>query len=219
VAKNKHQRERRARELIRKKGKRLPFPRILNVCEGEKTEPQYFDEIRQTNRVPSAHMTVLPCAYGTQPRQVVDFAYATFFNKAKAFEYVFAVFDRDSHTTYHDALTRANALEAALNNDEKKIVTFRAIPSVPCFELWLLLHYANIQAYFECDEVFHQLRAYLPKYEKGAKKMYSTTEPFLADATTRANTLQDRSNPFAGNVAYTNVDKVVTLLRSIKASG
>jgi hypothetical protein len=115
------------------------------VCEGKKTEPIYLDDIRKAFRVPSAHLRVLHSDTGTEPRQVVDFAESKFL-ETREFERVYAVFDRDSHRTYHDALARAAALNEKMKNSERKLVHFAAVPSVPCFELWLLLHYANLQA-------------------------------------------------------------------------
>jgi len=215
VAKGRHHRERAAGKLARKLGKRPPYPRILIVCEGKKTEPQYFEEIRILNRVPSAHVKVVHSEFGTQPRQVVDYAEALF-KKSKAFEHIYAVFDRDQHTTYHDALTRAGQLKGALRNDEKKPVSFTPVPSVPCFELWLLLHYANIQAYFERDEIYNRLRQHLPVYTKGAHGIFATTSPALAQATQRAMALQGLFNPFAGNEPYTNADRLVALLISVR---
>jgi len=105
-------RSRTARELARKKGARPPYDRILIICEGKKTEPQYLEEIRRRNRVPTAHVQVLHSQYGTQPRQIVDFAVAKF-NKSKEYDSVYAVFDRDDHATYHDALARAAQLDNA----------------------------------------------------------------------------------------------------------
>ncbi|MBN9277772.1 MAG: RloB domain-containing protein [Hyphomicrobium sp.] len=45
-------------------------------------------------------------------------------------------------------MTRAEQLDNTLRNDEKKLVRFFAVPSVPCFELWLLLHFENVLAFF-----------------------------------------------------------------------
>ena len=45
--------------------------------------------------------------YGTEPRQVVEYAVNHFRDRSKAFDQIFAVFDRDEHRTYHDALERA----------------------------------------------------------------------------------------------------------------
>src|SRR5208282_19663 len=121
---------RQARALGRKQGKRPPYDRVLIVTEGGKTEPLYFGDIRQQNRVPSAHITIMPSALGTEPLQVVDFAWQAFLQD-KAYERVFAVFDRDQHPTYNNALARAAALDQSAKNDERKPVRFLAVPSVP----------------------------------------------------------------------------------------
>jgi hypothetical protein len=44
------------------------------VCEGEKTEPNYLEEIRHSKRIPSAHWTILPSELGTGPEKVVEYA-------------------------------------------------------------------------------------------------------------------------------------------------
>ncbi len=74
MARDNHPRERQARKLARKKGTRPPYPRILIVTEGEKTEPQYFDEICRQERIPSAHVVVLNSQDGTEPAQIVEYA-------------------------------------------------------------------------------------------------------------------------------------------------
>lgn len=70
---NRHERERQADELRRKRGNRPPYQRVLIVCEGAKTEPIYFNDIRKKNRVPSAHVHIIS-ADGTDPMQVVSSA-------------------------------------------------------------------------------------------------------------------------------------------------
>ena len=49
---------RKAEETARKKGKIKPYDRVLIVCEGEKTEPIYFEEIRVTLELDSANIKV-----------------------------------------------------------------------------------------------------------------------------------------------------------------
>jgi hypothetical protein len=217
VTRNRHWREREARSLARKKGKRPPYQRVLIVCEGARTEPNYFEDIRKQNRIPTAHVRVTP-ADGTQPRRVVDFAEETF-SETKEWDLVYAVFDRDDHTTYADAVNRASALDGKLRNDERKPVRFAAVPSVPCFELWLLLHYADIQAFYHRARIFNLLRAHIPGYEKGMEKIYATTEPLLSRAVERAQRLVARFAPLPGADPYTAVHEVVQLLRSFRPPG
>ncbi len=215
MAKNRFRRSRGVSDLVRKRGTRPPYDRVLIVCEGEKTEPLYLNDIRRQNRVPSAHITVVPSEYGTQPRQIVDFAVATF-SKTKEYDWVFAVFDRDEHRTYHEALTRAQTLHMKLKNDERRLVPFVPVPSVPCFEFWLLLHFSDVQAFFGRAEILRKLKEHLPTYEKGVEGVYMKTEAMLPDASERARRLRGRFNPFTGTDPYTNVDEVVAKLRSIR---
>jgi hypothetical protein len=204
---------RSARDLRRKRGQRPPYDRVLIVCEGKKTEPQYLEEIRKINRVPPVHVRVVH-AGRTQPRQIVDDAEALF-NESREYEHVYAVFDRDDHATYHNALTRAEQLDNTLRNDEKNLVRFFAVPSVPCFELWLLLHFENVLAFFSRNEILAKLRAYLPGYDKGMAGTYAATEDHLAVASQRAARLREDHSPHTGTDPYTDVDMLVAKLRTI----
>jgi RloB-like protein len=123
---------------------------------------------------------------------VVDFAEAKF-RETKEFE-GFAVFDRDDHGTYHDALTRAKALDKKLKNSERKSVRFLAIPSVPCFEIWLLLHFVNRQAFCDRHEILRRLRQHIPGYTKGQTGVFALTEANVPVATARATWLGGTSS-------------------------
>ena len=56
----KHPRARSGRDLKREAPKRPPYPRVLIVCEGAKTEVNYFEEIRQEARLPTVNLRVDP---------------------------------------------------------------------------------------------------------------------------------------------------------------
>jgi len=210
-----HPRERQARALARKKPKRPPFDRILIVTEGAKTELLYFEDIRKQQRIASAHIEVLHSALGTEPRQVVDFAHQRFL-VSKEFECVFAVFDRDAHHTYFDALARVPALDKKLRNDGGQPVRFFAVPSVPCFELWLLLHFQDQMAPLHRSEAVQRLKKFIPTYDKGAT--YALTEPKIDDANERAANLRRQYNAKNGTDPYTDVDTLVARLRAIRLS-
>jgi len=210
----KHRRQRNAAQLKRKQGKRPPYPRVLIVCEGSKTEPLYFEDIRKANQVPSAHIRVTH-ADGTQPRQIVDHA-VRLFKATPEYEWVFAVFDRDDHATYHDALAQAGRLDSTLKTSNGDKARFVAVPSVPCFELWFLLHFRDIRAAHHRDDLFRFMREHCPGYQKGLGGLYALTSPTLTEATKRARWLQQRFTPHCGRDPYTNADQVVSLLLSIK---
>jgi RloB-like protein len=215
VGRDNHPRERKARALARKKGKRPPHPRVLIVTEGEKTEPQYFDEIRKKLRISAARIRIADSDYGTEPRQIVDYAADLFREQERQFDKVFAVFDRDEHRTYHDALQAC--ARTKLRNDQKKWVKFRAVPSNPCFELWLLLHCEDIHDLLHRNEIYRKLKQHIPDYEKAFPGTFERTHPALRDAVIRAKRLQARYRPEDDTEGpYTNVDTVVDLLLSMK---
>jgi hypothetical protein len=210
-----HPRERQAQALARKKPKRPPFDRILIVTEGAKTELLYFEDIRKQQRIASAHIEVLHSALGTEPRQVVDFAHQRFLAN-REFDCVFAVFDRDDHRTYPDALARARTLDNKLRNDIRQLVRFFAVPTVPCFELWLLLHYQNQIAPLHRSDAFNRLKTYIPGYSKGARDIYALTEPKIDDAIERAANLRRIHTANSGTDPYTDVDTLVGRLRALR---
>lgn len=106
-----HPRLRRARAIERRAASRPAFDRILIVTEGEETEVNYFKEIRQHFRLPTASIHVCP-ADGSNPLQVVRYA-SELCQKTRQWERVFAVIDRDEHAHYDEALRVAVELDGA----------------------------------------------------------------------------------------------------------
>jgi hypothetical protein len=215
--------ERQRKQLERKLGRRASYDRILIVSEGSKTEPNYFGEIRAAYRLHTANVEVRPSEPGTAPIQVVQYAKDLFENgdrhkhiPPRAFEQVYAVFDRDDHDSYPDALNLAEVLDGKLRNDNKQSVVFRAIASVPSFELWLLLHYEDIQAPIHRDEVMQRLKQHIPGYEKGAGCAFATTRDRLDTATQRAQVLAARFNAYTDPEPYTAIVDLVKLLTTLR---
>ncbi len=93
---------------------------------------------------------------------------------------------------------------------------FKAIVSVPSFELWLLLHYTDIQAYYHRDVILQRLRIHIINYEKGQDGLYKLTQKKLMIATKRAESLRSHFSRLPGDEAYTDVDVLVSILRALK---
>lgn len=212
--------ERQRKQLERKKqGRRARCPRLLIVCEGSKTEPNYFTEIRVGRRLPTANIAILPSYAGTDPLQVVEYAKHVFENgeprrhlEPRTFDEIYVVFDRDDHRGYHAALDRAATLNNSLRNDEKARVPFTAVASVPSFELWLLLHFEEIHHAIHRDEVMRRLKGHIPGYEKGAATTFEATRGNLELATQRAIALAARFNPRTEPEPYTAIHTLVDRL-------
>jgi hypothetical protein len=211
----KHRRARSGRDLRSKAPKRPLYPRVLIVCEGARTEVNYFEEIRQEARLPTVNLRVIHSPLGTEPQQIVQGAEEEFL-KSKAFEKVYAVFDRDKHLTYANAIAMAEARDGKLKNDEKKLLSFEAIASVPCFELWLLLHFVNIRAPMHRHVALAQLQQHLVGYQKGNNGTYAATSANLAVATQRATVLKQQFSRLPGTDPYTDVHELVDVLSKLK---
>ena len=80
MARDNSPKERQLKQLERKLGRRASYDRILIVCEGSKTEPNYFREIRTAHRLHTANVEVQPSELGSAPIQVVEYALTLFEN-------------------------------------------------------------------------------------------------------------------------------------------
>jgi len=102
---------------------REPLPRILIVCEGEKTEPAYFESFR----VPSVRIKVL--GLGRDPLTLVK--QAKQLSGQDEYDQVWCVFDRDDVPVerFNRAfdLAQRSKIQVAYSNQ--------------AFELWFLLHF------------------------------------------------------------------------------
>jgi hypothetical protein len=216
--------DRQLRRKAAKEARRASYARILVVTEGSKTEPLYLEEIRAAYQLHSANVEVQPGQLGTAPIQVVRYAQQLFEEgdlhkgiRPKSFDQVYAVFDRDDHDSYFNALNLAKSLDGKLRNDDRQPVSFKAIASVPSFELWLLLHYEDIQAPIHRDDVMVRLTQYIPGYEKGAGGAFATTRDRLETATQRAQALAAKFNAYTDPEPFTGLYELVMRLTTLRA--
>jgi hypothetical protein len=223
MARNNSPKARQRQQLERKQNQRASYDRILIVSEGSKSEPLYFKEIRSAYRLHTTNVEVRPSELGTAPIQVVQYAKDLFENGdahkgilPRAFEQVYAVFDRDDHESYFQALRLAESLNGKLRNDAKQAIMFKAIASVPSFELWLLLHFEDVQAPLHRDEVLGRLKRHIPRYEKGMDAVFAITRSTLAVASQRAHILAKRFNADTVPEPYTAVVELVQLLTQLR---
>jgi hypothetical protein len=154
------------RDRDRRPGRRAPFrepkPVILIVCEGERTEPEYFEGFARACRNSRVRIRVAE-EHGV-PRTLVTTAKR--YKKAAeadakrggddhlAYDAVWCVFDVDDHPQVADArqMARANGIELAISN--------------PCFELWLLLHFRESPGMQPRDTMRRMLSRHVPGYDK-----------------------------------------------------
>jgi len=57
----------KAGDLARSRARRAPYPKVLIVCEGEKTEPYYFKSLKDQYSLNSANVEICGGIYGDRP--------------------------------------------------------------------------------------------------------------------------------------------------------
>ncbi len=206
--------KRKAESLHRRRAMKAPYDVILIVCEGKKTEPNYFTELKKAFRLSNANVRI--CGRGSDPLSVVDFAIETF-RREPEFDRVYCVFDRDRHTTYNAALDRVRRTRLGKGG---KIF---AVPSVPCFEFWLLLHFTYTTRPFDapagdsiCFRVIEELKNHLPAYQKGDQDIFNKTQYKLDNAITNARRVEQFHQTSGTDNPSTCVHSLVEYLRDLK---
>lgn len=169
-------RPRRPESYARGAPKREPYASVLIVCEGSKAEPNYLLGLRSAYRLSSANIRITP-ADGTDPLSVVEFAEAEF--DRGGYDLAFCVFDRDEHPNFPQAINRILQLDK-----------FCAIPSCPCFEIWILLHFAYSAAPRARDEALSEVIKHYNSYTKGSKTSFQDLAPRLVNAIRNSRRLE-----------------------------
>jgi len=213
-----HKRKQRlAASLKRKKPKKSPYDRVLIVCEGAKTEPNYLKEIRDTYRLNTANIDICGDECGSDPLSVVNYAISKF-RKDLDYDRVYCVIDRDKHTTFDTAIDKLRQTRLG------KGVIFAAIISVPCFEFWLLLHFIYTTRQFcapgsssNCELVISELdnNERIPGYRKGALNILALTKDKLPNAIKNAKQLQQHNQSTGTYNPATNMHELIEYLISL----
>ncbi|MES9859108.1 MAG: RloB family protein [Sedimenticola sp.] len=207
-----------AGDLARRKDRRAPYAKVLIVCEGEKTEPYYFNGLKDHYGLNSANVEVSGDC-GSAPSSIYSYAKQRYREERDAgdpFDRVYCVFDKDTHTTYQQAVD-----DIARSTPKS---TFLAITSVPCFEYWLLLHftyttkpYAALPGNSAGHQVLTELTGYMPGYAKGDGDTFSALIDQLDFAKSNAaHTLLTATANHTDNPT-TRVHKLVEFLQKIKS--
>jgi hypothetical protein len=116
--------------------KKNPYDVILIICEGSKSEPYYFEGLKKQYRLSNANILITSAA-GSDPLNIVKLAQKEL--SSDHYDKIFCVFDRDGHKTFDEAL------KLAVNSEQGRSGRIKCITSIPCFEVWVLLHFLFIQ--------------------------------------------------------------------------
>lgn len=177
--------------LKRGKPSRSERKRALIVCEDAVSAPNYFRKLINHFGLSTVDVKVCGEECGSAPASVVKYGVERLSND-KDFDYVFFVFDRDAHDTYDNALSKINGLKNQKKYKGK--IIFYAITSVPCFELWFLLHYSKSASPYgkgkkrlkdksPADNLINDLKKHAPfeKYSKSTGSNYFNVIKYKMD--------------------------------------
>lgn len=174
-----------ARKSPSKKGKN----RILIVCEGAETEPNYFEALRVDLGVRSADVRICGKECGTDPMSVVEYA-LELFKEDSTFDKIFCVFDKEG--TRERELKYKQACDVVDRKNLNKC-DISYIRSVPSFEYWYILHFRYTCSPFVAqgrkssgDVVVATLKKDIPKYDKSDKAIFQILKPNLETAKANA---------------------------------
>lgn len=193
----------------------------LIVTEGTETEVNYFNNIKrilETNFNNSVMVEkVTMNIQGTARSTTVLVKEAIKKRSLKSYSDVWVVFDRDENSDFDESISLASreGLHVAWSNE--------------CFELWLLLHFQNLESAIGRNDYVSKLTSHFKKhkinngeYEKNIKDIFDITAPFIEIAIKRSNCLlkeyNDRNimSPDKMNPATKVQDLVVELISFIK---
>lgn len=198
----------------RRPGSKPPRSATLIVCEGE-TEQIYFRAARQHYRLTTAEIVIAENTKGSAPASVVQLAEEKY-REDDGYDKIFCVFDRDGHESYQRARDRIAQLRTRTRNP----IPIEDAVSLPCFEVWILLHYQKTDAPFNrCSDVIQRIRhAHVPDYEKADEEtvagLMERVDIALANAAWLAGRAQiTNHNPF------TTVQAVLRHFSNVAKSG
>lgn len=182
---------------------RDPIPSMLIVCEGAKTEPNYFDSFDVTM------LQVRVEGTGTNTLSLVELTHT--YADGQGFDQVWCVFDRDSFSAanFNAAIERA------------KQYGYRVAWSNECFELWYVLHFAFMDSGQARSLYYPRLTECLGiPYAKNSASMYDLLHGRQPQAIKNARKLWSRydpdHNPAADNPCTTVFELVEELNKYLR---
>jgi hypothetical protein len=194
-----------------RQSRRIPVkikPKYAIVVEGE-TEFWYIQMLKRNQRL--VNIDLKP---EIPQRKTLQDQYEKAIELSKDYDKVYWIIDfdiinKESRERKRGAKTTLQDLKAYCDNIERNFKNIIiVIINNPCFEYWLLLHFeATSKFYYSYDELFKQLRKYLPDYDKSQiyytkqnNDIYLRLASKLPNAIANANRLTgfDFDNPNRG---------------------
>ena len=190
----------------RKKNVRERQVRFLIVCEGTKTEPNYFRALLRNNT------SVVIKGEGQGASDLVDKASRIKKDLERkndmSFDHVWVVFDKDDRTDFNKAIDKANKLG------------FKSAWSNESFELWFCLHFEYLNTPIGRSDYIKKLEGFFSKgkgdnnfkYKKGSSDIYELLKAYGHEDSAKAHAKKLRALYDDDNYAEHNPCTMVDIL-------
>ncbi len=183
---------------------------ILLIVEG-KTEQIYFSQLKSYERL--VGLTLKPkLIKNSSPYYILKEALEA--QKENVYDFIWCVFDKDVLST-----TKPRDFDLLYARAEKKKINFAE--SLPCFEVWLLLHFILPAKYFaNAEAVEIELCKHLKGYCKESKwlqrsEIYNILKKHQKTAISNAKILSDRNlKNSASNASFSDIFKLIESILS-----
>lgn len=201
--------DRRDIELRRRKPSKAQRQTVLIACEGDKLEPGYLHGLRRALGLEKERVVILPSGNDTDPRNVVRMALKRHRDEGQSFDFIFCVVDQDDHPGL------AEARELVASHKLGKAGILKLIVTVPCFEVWLLLHLTEYStaAFQSSADAKAKMEKVMPGYSQMGITLYAAVQPGQAQAVGHAKRLENvhKENGSDGNPS-SGMPEVLTVL-------
>lgn len=200
----------------RKENTRDKRVRFLIVCEGERTEPNYFEALirDQSSTVRDVSVKGEGCATIALVKRALEIKEETERANAMRFDRVWVVFDKDDFNDFNDAinLAKKRGFKVAWTNE--------------AFELWYYLHFEYLDTAISRHDYIQKLQDVLRKklndkrykYEKKDPNTYNLLQKFGREDLAKRFAIKLRKlhkgNDYANQKPRTEVDLLVEELEN-----
>jgi len=135
--------------------RKIAPPNYLIVCEGKKTEPNYFKGLKQKiNEKFENRINIEIKGEGRNTESLVEYTKRYVNSSSKIYGQVWIVFDKDDFTDEQfNSAIRANDYYTAWSN--------------PNFELWILSHFKQVNVEMSSKQMFKEVELQFKKNELG----------------------------------------------------
>jgi len=206
--------QRKIDDYKRREAFKEPRKSTLIVCEGEKTEPIYFNALKETLRLIMVDVEIV--GEGGAPITVVNRAIALRKERKQIakksltkteYEVIYCVVDVDTHETLDQAIDKARGNEICV------------ILSNPCFEYWYILHFRKTSAPFSSSQnVKSALRREHSAYSESDTTIFNVVYPKTSDAIKHSKEVLNEQHNDAEDLRdcnpSTHVHKIVEYLHT-----